>query len=253
MTKREAPATRLGRGFFAPLGSAVTEKFRFRLYSVSPISNHASTRNKNATAIGWMKAGLIFWRRRQRKTLIRVHIFARPVSMKILFPLTRLSLFLFAASVLTAASDYHVEVKCEQKRFDVKRSASQSTESAEESWGYVVTITNHSFKDIPDLRVEYVVFSQHQRFGSTAEPKPERNTGSKTLGNLPNSGKTSFETEQVTLKKARLKADWYYGNGAKGKAKDELSGIWLRIYSGSDLIDEFAQPAALKTREKWEG
>src|SRR4051794_8226034 len=38
MTNREAPATRCGRGFCAPLGSAVTAKFRFRWYSVSPIS-----------------------------------------------------------------------------------------------------------------------------------------------------------------------------------------------------------------------
>ena len=167
-------------------------------------------------------------------------------------PLTRFAVFLFAASALSAAPDYHVDVKCEQKRFDVKRSASQSTESAEESWGYVVTIANHSFKDIPDLRVEYVVFSKHQRFGSKSdEPKPERRSESKALGNLPNNGKTNFETGQVTLKKARLKADWYYSNGAKGKAKDELSGLWLRIYSGNDLIDEFAQPAALKTEEKW--
>ena len=57
MTKREAPATRLGRGFFAPLGSAVTAKFRFRLYSVRPIPVHASTKdNENAIVIAWVVA-----------------------------------------------------------------------------------------------------------------------------------------------------------------------------------------------------
>ena len=55
------------------------------------------------------------------------------------------------------------------------------------------------------------------------------------------------------MKKARLKADWYFNNGAKGKAKDELSGIWVRVYSGSELINEFAQPTSLKTKEEWEG
>ncbi len=57
----------------------------------------------------------------------------------------------------------------------------------------------------------------------------------------------------MTLKKARLKADWYYSNGARGKAKDELSGIWVRVYSGNELIYELAQPSSLKTQEKWEG
>ena len=174
--------------------------------------------------------------------------------MKHLFPLTGISLLLFAATALPAASTYQVEVKCEPKRFDVKRDVSQSTEIAEESWGYQVTIASHSFQEIPDLRVEYRIFSKHQRFGSkSAEPKPERTSGSKTLGRLQSNGKTSFETDSVTLKKARLKADWYYSNGAKGKAKDELSGIWVRVYAGDELIQEYAQPMALKTQEKWEG
>ncbi len=56
----------------------------------------------------------------------------------------------------------------------------------------------------------------------------------------------------MTLKKARLKADWFYSNGAKSKAKDAVSGIWVRVYSGSELINESAQPASLKTQEKWE-
>lgn len=172
--------------------------------------------------------------------------------MKILFPLTSAGLLLLARPIITAAPTFQVEVKCEPKRAEVKRSASTSTEEAAENWVYLVTITSHSFKEIPGLRVDYVVFSKHERFGSKSEAKAARTTGSKTLGNLASNGKTTFETEQVTLKKARLKADWYYANGAKGKAKDELSGIWVRVYSGDELINEFA-PSSLKTQEKWEG
>jgi hypothetical protein len=172
--------------------------------------------------------------------------------LKTRFLLASLGLLLFALPAIAAAPTFQVEVKCEPKRAEVKRSASDSTEEAAENWDYLVTITSHSFKEIPDLRVDYVVFSKHERFGSKIEGKAKRTTGSKTLGNLASNGKTSFETEQVILKKSRLKADWYYTNGAKGKAKDELSGIWVRVYSGSELINEFAQPASLKTREKWE-
>ena len=69
---------------------------------------------------------------------------------------------------------------------------------------------------------------------------------------MQNNGKTTFETDPVTLKKARLKADWYYANGAKGKAKDEISGVWVRVFSGSEMIDEYANPSSLKSQEKWE-
>ena len=174
--------------------------------------------------------------------------------MKTPFVISALAVLLLAPAAQTLTPSYHVEVKCEQKRFDVKRTGSESTETAEEKWGYAVTIANRSFKDIPDLQVDYLVFSKHEKFGSkSAEPKPQRTAGKKSLGTLQNNGTANFETEVVTLKKARLKADWYYANGAKGKAKDEITGIWVRVYSGSELITEFAQPPALKTQEKWEG
>ncbi len=175
--------------------------------------------------------------------------------MKTSFPLSGLTLFLllFILPARAAAPTYQVEVKCELKRFEVKRSVSKNTETAEENWVYLVTITNHSFKEIPDLRVDYVVFSKHEKFGSdSGEVDPARTTGSKALGSLQNNGKTSFETEQIKLQTDRLKGGWYYPSGAKRKAKDEVSGIWVRVYSGSELINEFAQPASLKTQEKWD-
>ena len=163
-----------------------------------------------------------------------------------------LSLVLLATSAQSLNSPYHVDVKCELKRLDVKRSASQSTETAEEKWAYTVEITNHSFKEIPDLRADYIIFSKHEKFGSLEKQKAERLKGSKSLGAVPNNGRTSFETDAVSLKKARLKADWYYSSGAKNTAKDGVAGVWVRLYSGNDLIDEYTQPSSLRTQEKWE-
>lgn len=174
--------------------------------------------------------------------------------MKILFPLSVVTLLLlpFLLPDLSAASTFQVEVKCEPKRAEVSRSASTSTEEATETWFYLITLTSRTFKEIPDVRVEYILFAKHERFGSKAEPKLERKSGSKTLGSLARNGKTSFESEPVTLKKARLKADWYYSSGAKKQAKDELSGVLVRVYSGDELIHEFSQPSSLKTQEKWD-
>lgn len=173
--------------------------------------------------------------------------------MKLLVPLTALTLLLFLPTAWPAAPSYHVEIKCELKRLDVKRNASESTEKTEESWAYRVTISNHSFKAIPDLRVEYLVFTSRQRFGSTDGAKETKPTsGDKTLGTLENNAQTSFDTEPLILKKARLKADWVYTNGAKKTAQDAVTGIWVRAYSGAEMIAEFAQPSALKTQAKWE-
>jgi hypothetical protein len=58
MTKRDAPSTRFGRGFFAlPRGSLVTAKLRLRWYSVSPIG--PTNRNENATAITRIAVAII--------------------------------------------------------------------------------------------------------------------------------------------------------------------------------------------------
>src|SRR5437867_2658983 len=103
--------------------------------------------------------------------------------MKIAFSFSLFAILLLATSAQSLPPSYHVDVRCEQKRFDVKRSGSESTESAEEKWGYGITITNHSFKDVPDLQVEYLIFSRHERFGSkSGETKPERTAGKNSLG-----------------------------------------------------------------------
>jgi len=184
--------------------------------------------------------------------LTRLRAFHKKTRMKRPFSIAGLALILFAASALSLGSPYHIEMKCELKRLEVKRNASQSTETAEEKWGYTGDITNHSFKEIPDLRADYIIFSKHEKFGSTADAKALQQKGSKSLGPLANNGKASFETDAVTLKKARLKADWYYSSGAKSTTKDGVAGIWVRVYSGNDLVDEFTQPSSLKTQEKWE-
>lgn len=172
--------------------------------------------------------------------------------MKSPFPIGTLALVLFAASAQSLSSPYHVEVKCELKRLEVKRTASESTETAEEKRGYAVEISNHSFKEIPDLHAEYIIFSKHEQFGSLDQAKLERQQGSKALGAVPNAGKVKFETDAVSLKKARLKADWYYRSGAKNTARDGIVGLWVRVYSGNDLFEESVQPSSLKSQEKWE-
>jgi hypothetical protein len=170
------------------------------------------------------------------------------------FPLfVSLALLLAAGTARTALPNDAVEVKSELKRVDVKRNASLSTESSEEAWTYAITVTNHSFHPIPDLRVDYVEFSRHEVFGSKArDVKSQRKRESKAFGTFENNGELSFETEPVTLKKARLKADWYYSNGAKAVARDAMTGVWVRVFSGNEMIGEYAQPSSLKTDEKWD-
>ncbi len=93
--------------------------------------------------------------------------------MKILFPLSIVGLLLLATPGFSAAPAFQVEVKCEPKRADVKRSASTSTEEAAESWVYLVTVTSHTFQDIPDVRVEYVVSPRTN--ASVQSPKRSQN------------------------------------------------------------------------------
>ncbi len=173
--------------------------------------------------------------------------------MKLIVPLIGFALLLVAPAAQPAGFAYHVDIKCELKRLQVNREVTGNTETAEESWVYHVSITNHSGPS-PALRVEYREYSTHEKFGSLKgahDAKPV--TGEKTFDILENNAQVSFDTDPVKITKARLKADWEYGNGAKRSTQDSVKGIWLRAYSGPELIDEATQPSALKSQEKWEG
>jgi hypothetical protein len=96
-----------------------------------------------------------------------------------------------------------------------------------------------------------VIFYKKEELGKRTADKPERQTGSFTIGALKSHEKKSFTTNSVELKKAHLNNGYYFEDGGRQAAQDTLGGIWVRVMQGATQIAEYANPSIL-LKEKWD-
>ena len=155
-----------------------------------------------------------------------------------------------AWSAFAHAGDF--EIAAEKKKVEGERSTTVSTSKSEEQWAYHVTVTNTSFKEVTGIEVKYLIFGKQEIAGAVKEkPKEERDSGSTTIDSLKNGMKFQFDTKTMEFTKSQLAGGWTYTNGAKPRSKGSLTGVWVRLYQGTNMLAEYSNPPALKTTQKW--
>ncbi len=160
-----------------------------------------------------------------------------------------LGMILLCASGTLLAKDSDFNVVFEKKRLDVERRESLGQTISAEEWGYGVTIENKSFKDQDGLTAKYMLFVKDVGAGGASTRK---GSGSFEIGALENNKKNVFTTNGIGVLKQQVKAGYYYKGTARSRLGDSLSGIWLLIYKGGELMGEYSSPQGLPSREKWE-
>lgn len=160
-----------------------------------------------------------------------------------------LGVTLLCAVGTLAAKDRDFNVVFEKKRLEVERRESIGQTVSAEQWGYGITIENKSFKDQEGLTAKYMLFVKDVGAGGTSTRK---GSGSFEIGALENNKKNVFTTDGIGVFKHQVKAGYYYKGTGRSRLGDSLSGIWLRIYKGGELIGEYSSPQGLPSREKWE-
>jgi hypothetical protein len=175
--------------------------------------------------------------------------------MKILRPFALIAL-LGALSPVVQAGNADLIINSVSKKFEenvtVPNTGNGSISEKKEQWGYVVTIENKMFRPVAGLEAKYVVFYKQEEIGSKAAQRLQRKSGTVAIPEIAGGAKTTFRTNPVDLKKAVLNGNYYFANGAKSKAEDSLSGIWVRIYQNGALFAEYVRPSSLSSKEKWE-
>ncbi|CAN5241194.1 hypothetical protein BH20VER2_BH20VER2_15800 [soil metagenome] len=161
-------------------------------------------------------------------------------------------LVLIFAAFTHAQENYRVGITCQKKRLEVERIRGDTKRKVEEKWGYAITIANQSFKDVPDVQVDYIIFYKTAIPGRVENAtRDKRSSGTKPVGLLKNNTSFVCETDPIDLTTTQLNANRYYVTGAKAIAKDVITGVKVRVKSGDHVIGEFADPPGLKSSEKW--
>jgi len=137
--------------------------------------------------------------------------------------------------------------------FDTKKTEDMATYTTKELWGYNITVANQSGKPLGELKIKYVLFVKPDlepgKDSSAASFK--RTAGSATITGIQPLSKTALRTDTIDIYKQRLKPGWVWGKtGNTEMIRDTLHGIWLKVYSGNQLVAEICTPEALIKTEK---
>lgn len=118
---------------------------------------------------------------------------------------------------------------------------------------YNIQIKNDSDLDLNDLEVEYryYIFKNQVGADKRSDGNNMRVTGDSTITLLAKRSEIKIETKKTEMKETDLESGYRWANGGKSKSKDQLDGIWIKLYQGDKVIAEFANPSTLPRKEKW--
>lgn len=107
-----------------------------------------------------------------------------------------------------------------------------------EHWGYSLTVSNTTLRQIENLRLEYRLFGSGPRNAGGSASTLE-------IGTLKPRAKTILKTTTLTFSK-----EAYRGTSAKPTGS-QLRGVWVRVYRGGELVHESSTPDNLRLDEVW--
>ncbi len=118
-------------------------------------------------------------------------------------------------------------------------------------YSYTVTVTNRSFKTIPQLEIKYMIFYEDTEPGSKEKPATISLKGREALTNLESNRPVTFQTQAVKLSTSELDGNVRWTNGARSQAKDAVTGLWFRAYADGKIVGEYANPSTTAKKHDW--
>jgi hypothetical protein len=115
---------------------------------------------------------------------------------------------------------------------------------------YQITVTNSSFKEVPEMELKYIIFLEREKLGSKAA-SIERVTGAAPLKALKVREKQTVETKDFALASESLAPGWIFENGGKVRTRESVKGIWVRLYRDGQLVNELVSPSSIAAKEEW--
>ncbi len=155
--------------------------------------------------------------------------------------------WVFTASFSAGAGELPLKVTAIPKTDENKRNIAGNVAVGVISGTYKVTVKNLSFSQpTPVIAVKYRVFVRRDDgMKHSRDVEPEFVSGETTLPALKPGEGTPFETKAVMLKQTSLNPNFYYTNNKRSATRDEMVGIWVRIYDGDKMLAEYLSSSKL--------
>lgn len=178
---------------------------------------------------------------------------------------TKVSIRIFCEEDQAYIRQWAVNYALKNGAIEVRFSDAESEKTTTSSGGikttkydahYEVILKNTTDRTIEDIRVEYLMlkFVDEIAAKKRSAGELERKKGKIHLEQLPGRTEKRLATDNFSMKETELEPGYVWRGGEAGKdreSKDQLKGIWVKVYAGEMLVVEMARPDSLLRREVW--
>lgn len=132
-----------------------------------------------------------------------------------------------------------------------------STVVQDRTWNasYEISIKNKTSEPVKDVSIEFMEKKWEESVpGRDRDNREGRNLfqqGKNALGDFKAREEKRVETKGFPLKEYQVAAGYYYPGG-KNDSKDELKGIWVKVFVAGKLAQENSRPVTMMKDEKWQ-
>ncbi|CAA6676763.1 MULTISPECIES: hypothetical protein [unclassified Lentimonas] len=146
-----------------------------------------------------------------------------------------------------------LEVRFTEKKTDKHKASSGGIKSETYKSNNSIVIENTAYEDLSDLTIEYLILKFEDAISAQkrSEGQIRRLKSNTTLKYLPKRSEVSVETKPIPMMDTKLESGYYFKNGGKETSKDEIRGIWVKIYVGDTLVHEISKPENMMRKEAW--
>ncbi len=123
--------------------------------------------------------------------------------------------------------------------------------TTEEKCGYNVTIQNKTSKALEGLRTEYRLFATVDDVHVKEKQGLKKKAYQSVIETIPSLERVVFRTGTISTYDMKYRGNIYSASTGDSRSRETLSGIWIRIYRGTELVHESCMPSTLSTTEKW--
>jgi hypothetical protein len=112
--------------------------------------------------------------------------------------------------------------------------------------------------DVPlnNLKLEYKIIYEEERIGRAEDEFTQEKVhyGKINLPHLaPDEEDYTFSgAETIELRESSMKGSYSPSSGSPGPAEDEITGVWIRLFTDENMIYESTTPNRLLERETWD-
>ena len=145
------------------------------------------------------------------------------------------------------------EVRFTNEDSKKQKSSSGGIERERYNGAYGIEVTNTSYENIKDIRIEYLVLKFEDALAAQKRSEGDsiRIKGTTHIEYIGGRSSAEAVTKAVPMQETKLEQGYVWTGGGKKTSKDVLEGIWIKMYVGEMMVYEHSRPETMMRREAW--